>query len=589
MSNLLEQASLVMIPSGYKEDVVYSVIPTSGAGDLTFTRASNGTRIDSNGNVEVVPWNLIQYSEYLSSGFWNKNNNVGSAPVVTSNDTTAPNGTLTADKIVFSNGAGGAINGVYQYFTRFEGARTASVWLKSASGTPTIYITTQDDTTGGNYTTCVLSTEWQRFEVTYTTAAINAQSILIGYYPGAGTPSGPSGSLTIYAWGAQLNIGSTAKPYFPTTDRLNVPRLTYQNGGGGCPSLLLEKQSTNLVTYSEQFDNAAWSNASSSVTANNTTSPDGTQNADLITFTSTTYASIYQAATTTNGTTYTASVYAKKGNQNFLGLEIRGASSSTDTVFNLNTGVVVSGTGTIESVGNGWYRCTITKAANNTSTLLIIGRGDSGANNDTVYLWGAQLEASSYPTSYIPTTSSSATRVADACYKTGISSLIGQTQGTFFVDVDIINPVTPNGNWHILMVGSASERITIYTSGTSTINTDGNGSGGGFAPISGALTFGRNKIAVGYANNDVAFYVNGTLIGTRTTATIPSSMSQVDVGGNYTYANYIGSNTYNEVVFFPTRLTNSELAQLTGNQNYTINQAYESYGVASESPNCVQP
>jgi hypothetical protein len=200
------------------------------------------------------------------------------------------------------------------------------------------------------------------------------------------------GATTFSIWGAQLNIGSTAKPYFPTTDRLNVPRLTYQNGGGGCPSLLLEKQSTNLVTYSEQFDNAAWSNASSSVTANNTTSPDGTQNADLITFTSTTYASLYQAATTTNGATYTASVFAKKGNQNFLGLEIRGASSATDTVFNLNTGVVVSGTGTIESIGNGWYRCSITKAANSTSTLLIIGRGDSGANNDTVYLWGAQFE-----------------------------------------------------------------------------------------------------------------------------------------------------------------------------------------------------
>ena len=114
------------------------------------------------------------------------------------------------------------------------------------------------------------------------------------------------------------------------------------------------------------------------------------------------------------------------------------------------------------------------------------------------------------------------------------------------------------------MVGSTSERITIFIGGFgTTINADGLGSGGGFSAITGALTLGRNKIAVGYANNDVAFYVNGNLIGTRTTATIPSSMSQVDVGGNYTFANYIGSNTYNEVVFFPTRLTNAELASLT--------------------------
>jgi hypothetical protein len=170
----------------------------------------------------------------------------------------------------------------------------------------------------------------------------------------------------------------------------------------------------------------------------------------------------------------------------------------------------------------------------------------------------------SYATSYIKTTSASATRVADACFKTGISSLIGQSQGTFFVDVNIINPESPSGNVHILMVGTTAERITIYTSSSgTTINTDGLSSGGGYVPISGALTLGRNKIAVAYANNDVAFYVNGNLIGTRTTATIPSSMSQVDVGGNYTYPNYIGLNTYNEVVFFPTRLTNAELASLT--------------------------
>ena len=170
----------------------------------------------------------------------------------------------------------------------------------------------------------------------------------------------------------------------------------------------------------------------------------------------------------------------------------------------------------------------------------------------------------SYATSYIQSTSSSATRVADACFKTGISSLIGQSQGTFFVDVNIINPVSPNGNVHLLMVGTASERITMFIDGFGTaINADGLGSGGGFAAITGALTLGRNKMAVGYANNNVAFYVNGTLIGTRTTATIPSSMSQVDVGGNYTYSDYIASNTYNEVVFFKTRLTNAELASLT--------------------------
>ena len=73
--NLLDQASLVMIPSGYKEDVVYSQIPTNGNGDLSFTRASNGTRINSAGLVEVCPWNLLTYSEQFDNAAWAKSNN----------------------------------------------------------------------------------------------------------------------------------------------------------------------------------------------------------------------------------------------------------------------------------------------------------------------------------------------------------------------------------------------------------------------------------------------------------------------------------------------------------------------------------
>jgi hypothetical protein len=70
MSTLLEQASLVMIPSGYKEDVVYSQIPLDGSGDLSFTRSSNGTRVNSAGLVEVVSWNLFEYSQSFTNGVW---------------------------------------------------------------------------------------------------------------------------------------------------------------------------------------------------------------------------------------------------------------------------------------------------------------------------------------------------------------------------------------------------------------------------------------------------------------------------------------------------------------------------------------
>jgi hypothetical protein len=106
MSNLLEQASLVLIPSGYKEDVVYSEIPLDGSGDMNFTRSSNGTRINSAGLVEVCPWNLVQNSENFSA-IWTAQN-----ATITTNSLVAPNGTTTADSLIAAN-AVNTYSGVY--------------------------------------------------------------------------------------------------------------------------------------------------------------------------------------------------------------------------------------------------------------------------------------------------------------------------------------------------------------------------------------------------------------------------------------------------------------------------------------------
>jgi hypothetical protein len=372
-----------MIPSGYKEDTVFSAIPTDGSGDLSFTRASNGTRVNSAGLVEVCPWNLLEQSETLNTTW----SDFGTGVTVTANATTAPNGTSTADKLEFPTSTGSAQYVLGQIVNVEVGVPyTFSFWAKAVSGTITnlvVRINGAEAVLGETITT-----EWQRFTKTLTPTTASDDT----GFKNRNSVSGSGTAINVYIWGAQLNIGSTAKPYFPTTDRLNVPRLTYQNGGGGCPSLLLEKQSTNLCLWSEDFTKSDWLTSGASVTANNIISPDGTQNADSIEFTLPSYAAIYQSILTTSGATYTASIYAKKGNQNFLGLEIRGAGSSPDAIFNLNTGVVVSGTGTIENVGNGWYRCSITKASNSASSLFIIGRGNSGGATDTLYLWGAQFE-----------------------------------------------------------------------------------------------------------------------------------------------------------------------------------------------------
>jgi hypothetical protein len=193
----------------------------------------------------------------------------------------------------------------------------------------------------------------------------------------------------------------------------------------------------------------------------------------------------------------------------------------------------------------------------------------------------------SYATSYISTTSSSATRVADACFKTGISSLIGQTEGVIFADVNV-NITGDASNFAGIAIndGTSSNVISFgyyqegriqavsFVSGSLVVNIN--------LPIFG-LTSGSHKFALAYKLNDYVFYVDGVQVGSDTSASVPATSV-------FLLSDLVGADiSYNQAVLFPTRLTNAELAQLTGNQNYTINQAYASYGVASESPNCVQP
>jgi len=540
MSTLLEEASLVMIPSGYKEDIVYSQIPTDGSGDLTFTRASNGTRVNSAGLVEVCPWNAINYSEDFSNAAWSIPNGPSSV-VVTSNATTAPNGTTTADKIEIANGN----------FDRIEQVNTAtiltaglpctfSVYIKSISGTGKVGIRS-----GQSGASSVLSytSEWQR--LTWTFNALTTYEI--PQFCNNTLVSGADSAPTFYAWGAQLNIGLTAKPYFPTTDRLNVPRLTYQNGGGGCPSLLLEKQSTNEWLYSEDATN--WLALQCVVTANQAISPDGTQNADLLEYSNYngSWDIVYQGSFTMTGT---YSVWLK-------------TTDGTTKTINLTWGPPDASRRVIFTVTGEWQRFSaqVSPSAQN----IHLGNFESLDPTWTArsfYVWGAQLEASSYPTSYIPTTSSSATRVVDACFKTGISSLIGQTEGTLFADVDLTHLSV--GNDYILQIlQDSSNRILLYRSAANVVGCYLlKASGSIYDTITVSAFTGRTKLAFAYKSGSIAFYVNGSQIGTSSaTFTAFSSLSDLNIDSNNGTEN--GYFSYNQVILFPTRLSNSDLASLT--------------------------
>lgn len=590
MSNLLSQASLVMIPSGYKEDVVYSQIPTSGAGDLSFTRASNGTRVNSAGLVEVCPWNLASYSEDFGNAVWSKTN-----ATITANDTTAPNGTTTADKF--------APNGTLttSYFSISQQvvsgatsqAHTAIIYAKAGGLTQMlmylgnqigIYFNLSNGQfisyyngvqTITNYSSEAVGDGWYKYTISI---SANSGSTYLEVY---GAKSGAFiGNYTtadnFFLWGAQLNIGSTAKPYFPTTDRLNVPRLTYQNGGGGCPSLLLEKQSTNLVSYSEQFDNATWNKYLGTVTADTAISPDGTQNADLIypSSTGSLAGQLFRQISSgiSSGNVVTVSAFVKASGKNFAYLSQIENSFSPDAYFNLTTGAITnisSGvTASMTQLTNGWWRISITSTAGAGSYYAVIGSTDSAGNitntasgTNGILVYGYQVEVSSYPTSYIPTTSSSATRVADACYKTGISSLIGQTEGTLYFELQRDN----TDNDTRLQISDGSGLNWLFVSIETGLNPRAYCNVGGvnqFSVYGSAVSNSTHKVAFAYKNNDFKVYIDGVASITQTSGSVPAC-NQIDVGSGSPSGSVLSTSLIKEVVLFPTRLTNAELASLT--------------------------
>jgi len=337
--------------------------------------------------------------------------------------------------------------------------------------------------------------------------------------------------------------------------------------------LLLEKQSTNIVLYSEQFDDASWIKLNGSVTANIAVSPDGTSNADS--FIPNTTSGIHalrsnlfnQSATASHSWFVKANGYTK--------IAVRESELVGNyATFNLTTGTLISTnqTGSIQNLGNGWYRCTLvdtTTGVNAQTSILVLPdsytSGDpivvnwSGDGTKGVFAWGAQVEISTYPTSYINTTSASATRVADVCSKTGIGALIGGTSGTVFFDIKT-NPVLSSANYKqfCYYVDSASAQSYMFLGSTNLITTNSNwGSLSGATPL---VANTRYKVALVYAPNDFALYVNGVSVATASSGTPKDNVSlQIGQFNGSEMCEFV----FNQYTHFPSRLTNAELASLT--------------------------
>lgn len=334
-----------------------------------------------------------------------------------------------------------------------------------------------------------------------------------------------------------------------------VPRIDHDPVTGECKGLIPEEARTNLLTYSEQFDNAAWNKFGTSVvSANAISAPNGTVSADLISNCAgySNRLSNLTAVTISGGGTYTFSVYVRSsgsGSEAVLQLATFGGTYKTVTV--------------VKSLAQEWKRLDIqiTTNSDNTGLFVIIYGGDGTSG---LYLWGAQLEAGASPTSYIPTTSAAATRAAEVASMTGanFSEWYRQDEGTFVVTASR----AATGRAFTVSDGTANENMRVNLSAASPLRPDWQVIANGTTQVATTSTpnvpLNSNfTVAASYKKDDFAISVNGAAVVTDTSGTVPlvdrmhlaAPESGVATGGAH----------FRRIAYYPKRLTNAELQALT--------------------------
>jgi len=319
------------------------------------------------------------------------------------------------------------------------------------------------------------------------------------------------------------------------------PRIDYKDDSKG--ALLLEPTRTNLFPYSEDFENSDWNkNGGTTITNNYAISPDGTLNASR-------YLGIGTSGLgdkfTLSATSYTISFYVKSNTSENYFCRLIGDSVNVSSNLPITTE---------------WTRLSYTFTGSGLSNKTNGLFRDSSNNDMDILIYGAQLEQGSYATSYIPTQGSAVTRLADSCSQTPPSGIIGQTEGSIFIELDVNSRVLSSSWAFSLNDGTTSNYIGLRRSGGAEFFVHINVSGTTTALIATGVTSGKNKISIGYVSNNIIVYVNGVNVGTDTSSSIPTT-SDLQIG------NLISNRTLEDSVsgfkLYNTRLSNSELQALT--------------------------
>ena len=572
----------------------------TGQNLVTFTRASRATYTDSAGVLRSATTNLLTRSEEFGTTWTALNSSVSADATV------APNGASTADKIVEnsinnvhgvsrSGGSESLVNGtVYTFSVYAKAAERSFVWMQALNSFAKSYFNLSTgvvSASGAGHTSTItaVGNGWYRCAITFTSDQTNNSYRAIGMAQVSGTESYAGDNTSgLFLWGAQLEQSSTVGEYIPTTSTINsAPRFDHNPTTGESLGVMVEEARTNSIIGSADFSSTYTALSNITTTVDTTVAPDGSTTGDTITGANSTLNLKYfykQLSTTATGA-YTASVYLKFNTQSIVLLRLNDNTgvNGVRQLINLSTGqlsgsVSIDGTATnpsssITPVGNGWYRCTVTCTFNLAITTLqgpaVFHDGyTTSTSTNSYFVWGAQLEAGAFPTSYIPTTTATVTRAADVASITGsnFSSWYNSSASTIYSEAASSSGAAYNG--YIYTIGADfNNSITHYRQSDfqpvariRTASVDEYGAIGNGQIWTGTTT---NKFALGVATTSGRQASNGQLTtGTDDTSITFPSVSFITIGA-LTGGTLPFNGTIKRLVYWGQRLPNSTLQAIT--------------------------
>ena len=513
-------------PSSFNGDIYNVSVREFTGADMDVTRATAATRVDENG--------LVNYAEIIGDSVLTGNNSnfdTGIGSWITYNGATLVHSTDKLE-VTLTSGQSGARIDTNSLISGGQAGKTFKVRARIWQGTTTstalkIFI-------GGAQENITISSTPTYFEFELT--ATN------------------TGMLTIYRavsgdTGTYFIDDVTAKE----VTRDNVPRIDYT--GGGCPHILAEPQRTNLVTYSEVYGSGTFFSGTSGSVIDNTTSisPSGDANATQVTSTG---AGKIQSGGLglTQNTDYTLSFYAKNVDATAVTSRVLALGGSGGS--NLTSVSYISELSTTE-----WTR--ITHSFNTgTNTTIYVYISNVLNSEGTIQLWGAQLEAGSYATSYIPTSGSTVTRNQDIFTRDGIGSLINSQEGVLFAELSAFNNDV-SYRYLGLTDGSAQNRVIIlYYDSANTIRAILSSGGTKYFDDTYTVTdiTDFHKIAIKWKVNDFALWIDGVERAHDTSGSAP-------IGLNTLALDQAGTNNWfgkvKQLQVYESALTDDQIRKLT--------------------------